>query len=126
MSYYWNDVVERLSEATKRRMKAKAQRKAGEFIRPIPKPWIIAAAQAPGSKTLAVGLALWFLSGLEQNRTFRLRSSIVREFSVCRSTCYRALAALEAAGLITVERSQGRGPKITILEAKNVAHEDAG
>ena len=126
MVFKVDGIRERLSDATKRRLEACRKRQSSEFIRgPIPKSWIIEAAKAGGSKALNVALALWFQAGLERSRTFRLRPSRIREFLVCRETCYRTLTALESAGLIAIARRRGRSPEITILEAKHATDQGA-
>jgi DNA-binding MarR family transcriptional regulator len=64
-----------------------------------------------------VALALWHLSGLNrQAKTVTLTGKVLRELGVERHAGYRGLEALEAAGLVTVERHPGRRPVVTILE----------
>jgi hypothetical protein len=93
-----------------------------EFIRgPLPVDWIAAAARLPGL-ALALALAIWFRRGVEQATSFPLYASTLAKFGVNRWSSYRALMALETAGLVTVERREGRCPVVTILEAwRNVA-----
>jgi hypothetical protein len=47
------------------------------------------------------------------------RPSKAREFGVSRQATYRGLAAIEAAGLATVDRHVGRCPLVTILDVTN-------
>lgn len=82
---------------------------------PVPWSWIKAAAQLPGS-ALAVGLALWRLSGATKSKTVRLANSEAEALSVGRSAKSRALVALEQAGLVIVERRPGCLPKVTLLD----------
>jgi hypothetical protein len=83
---------------------------------PIPLNWIIKAGQQKG-RALHVGIILWFLVGIHNSRIVRLSSILPKEMHVGRHALYSALQALEAAGLIRVERHRGRRPKIEILKA---------
>jgi DNA-binding transcriptional ArsR family regulator len=97
------------------------------FLRgPIPLPWLARASVLPG-KALAVALALYFLSGLRGNQLhdLRLSSATLKRLGVGdRSTKYRALRALERAGLVRVVRQRGKNPLVTILQ--DDAPADAG
>lgn len=86
------------------------------FIKgPVPYDWMCRANALPG-KAGAVGIALWFLVGVKRTRTFRLTIDIVRIARCTRKAIYRALEALEEAGLIqVVERRRGRKPVVTVL-----------
>ena len=86
-----------------------------EFVRgPLPVDWLARAAALPG-QALAVGLAIWFRRGIERRLTFPLYPSALGRFHVNRWSSYRALTALEKAGLATVQRQRGRSPVVTIL-----------
>jgi hypothetical protein len=83
---------------------------------PIPWPWLSKGANLKG-QTLHVGLALWFLAGIKRSQSVALSNSVLQDLGVSRFSCYRALHALEGAGLISVERHTGRNPVVTILAA---------
>src|SRR5262245_4801756 len=88
-----------------------------EFIRgPLPLWWMARAAALRG-QALAVSLAIWFRRGIEGAAPFPLYPSALSKLGVNRWSSYRALAALEKAGLIAVERRKGRCPVVTVLEA---------
>ena len=88
---------------------------AGRFLRgPVCWDWITAAAKLPGA-ALGVGLAVHFLDGFTQSKTIRLSSDELRRMGIPRTTGYRALVALEKAGLVSVRRRAGRQPEVTIL-----------
>ena len=93
--------------------------RAGEqFLKgPVPLDWLAVAAKLPG-KALAVGLAIWFLIGLKTTNRISLTHSHLEKLDVGRKAAYRALAALEGAKLISVERHAGRSPIITVLDAR--------
>jgi hypothetical protein len=83
---------------------------------PIPLNWLMEAARQPG-KALHVGVALWYMSGLKRSRKIALSVSSLADFGVNRISGYRGLAALEAAGLVSVIRHPGRKPIVTLLDA---------
>ena len=82
---------------------------------PIPLHWLQAAARLPG-QACQVGLALWYLAGLGSTATVSLSNAVLTGFGVDRHAKYRALKALAGAGLITVTRSPGQNPVVTIRE----------
>jgi hypothetical protein len=88
----------------------------GRFLKgPIPWDWLTQAARLPG-KTLHVALELWRESGCRRgSRTVPLSSSKLKSLGVSRDTSYAALARLETAKLVSVERRRGRAPQVTIL-----------
>ena len=87
-----------------------------KFIKgPIPTEWIKQANRLPG-KAGSVGVALWFLVGLNQSRTIKITQEI-EDIAVCdRKTLYRALTALEEASLVSVKRLQGARAIVTVLD----------
>jgi hypothetical protein len=80
---------------------------------PIPLDWLSAAARLPG-KSLHVGIALWFMGGLQKSRIVSLSNITSLCFGLERNAKYRGLAWLEEAGLVAVERKLGRTPIVTI------------
>jgi hypothetical protein len=93
----------------------------GKFLRgPIPLSWLGQACRLTGEKALATALAIWFLVGLRQRKhDLSLSTACLELFGVLnRSAKYRAITALEKAGLIRVERKRGKNPLVTILDAQ--------
>src|SRR5262249_33734970 len=90
------------------------KRRARRFIAPIPLPWFLAACRLPG-KALAAALVIWHLAKLKGSDTVALTQAGLNEFGVSRQSKYRALRALEKAGLIAVRRRPKRNPEITVL-----------
>jgi hypothetical protein len=92
-------------------------RPGGHYLKgPIPLDWLSAAARLPG-KSLHVGIALWFMGGLHKSRAVPLSNIASLRFGLDRNSKYRALAWLEGAGLVTVERKLGRAPIVTLSDA---------
>jgi hypothetical protein len=89
-----------------------------KFLRgPIPLVWLEQACQLPGRAPLAVALAIWWLRGMRDRfDRLPLTSDSLRRFGVFnRQAKDRGLRALERAGLIRVERRQGKNPMVAIL-----------
>ena len=86
----------------------------GLFLKgPIPLTWLIQAGLLPG-KSLHIGIALWFLSGLQKSKQVSLTRSVLEMFGVRRHSAYRALKLLESSSLVEVKRQAGRSPVVTI------------
>jgi DNA-binding GntR family transcriptional regulator len=62
-----------------------------------------------------VGLAIWIEAGMKRGTTVTLARKRLRELHVGRGAARRALRALESAGLVVVNRSTGRAPRVTLL-----------
>jgi hypothetical protein len=89
--------------------------KGERFLKgPVPLAWLEAAARLPG-KSLHAGIALWYAAGVARSAAVPLSNLSGVRFGLDRNAKYRALAWLEEAGLITVERKLGRAPVVTLL-----------
>lgn len=79
-----------------------------KFIKgPIPFDWLQTANALPG-KAGQVGIALWFLAGVKKSRIVKITAEAERLAGCVRQTFAKGLAALEAAGLVAVERKPGQ------------------
>jgi len=86
------------------------------FIKgPIPVAWLARAYRAGAGAGMVIGAALWFQSGMRLNRTVRLTNKEVERWGLSRQSKWKALAALEKAGLVKVDRRRSTSPMITIL-----------
>jgi hypothetical protein len=101
---------------TKKISPAPTRRRSKPFIRgPIDLEWISRVAIIPG-KSLNVGLALVYLSGLTKNtEDLRLSQKHLKYFNVTRKSANRVLSLMEEEGLVEIERSQGRKHRVTII-----------
>ena len=92
------------------------RRRSKPFIKgPIDLEWISKVALLPG-KSLNVGLALMYLSGLTKNtEDLRLPQKHLKYFNVTRKSANRVLSLMEEEGLVEIERSQGRKHRVTII-----------
>ena len=81
---------------------------------PIPMAWLNEAAKLPG-KAINLGLAIWWLAGMAQTKTFKLTGKALDQLGVSRDTAADALKRLEGRGLIRVQRAPGQRPTVEIL-----------
>lgn len=92
-----------------------ARATTAKFIKgPIPLDWISRANALPG-KAGAVGLALWFLVGVQSSRTVKLTGEVEKIAGCGRKAVYQALGTLETDGLINCARKTGARAVVTIL-----------
>jgi hypothetical protein len=61
-------------------------------------------------------LAVWYLAGLKRTATVRPTSKTWQLFGLSQPSAWRSLNALEAAGLVSIDRGRGRCPLVTIKE----------
>jgi len=89
---------------------------AGRFLRgPLCWDWLTAAGRLRGA-ALHVALVAQFLAGLNKSQTVALSGMELARIGIPRTTGYRALRALERAGLVAVCRRSGRLPRVTVIE----------
>lgn len=75
--------------------------------------WLEPAIVLPG-RALAVGLLIWFEAGCARGDTVDVTYARLGRRGLPARTARRGLRALEAAGLVTVERRAGRALRVTI------------
>jgi len=91
-------------------------RPTARFLKgPVPLVSLAVAACLPG-KALAVYLVTRHRCDLEGRSTVTLPATLLQHFGVGRDAKARALWALEDAGLVRVERTNGRAARITLGE----------
>jgi hypothetical protein len=107
----------RLQEAATRPLPkpAKAAGKRQERFVKVPLWWAEQAARATHTTKGLVWLLLLHRVWRDGNRTVALPNAELEAYGVTRSTKMRALAELEKAGLIQVERRSRKSPIITLL-----------
>jgi hypothetical protein len=99
-----------------RRVRSMDGRLAERFLRgPIPLRWLLRASALRGS-ALAVGVLLWFRSGLERSRVGLTVPRQLREAAgLSRFSLARGLKALTSASLVEVVHSPGRSVRVGIV-----------
>ncbi len=86
------------------------------FLRgPVTWAWIERAAVLPG-KALHVALVVQLLVGMCKEKRVRLGPKYLKQMGVSRHAGYRALAELEKAGLVSVNRCRGKSPEVTAVD----------
>jgi hypothetical protein len=81
----------------------------------VPLWWIERAAHVMRAPQAFVAIWLLHLAWKTKSTTFPLPNGLLEARGVTRNVKYRALVALEAAGMITVDRTDGKTPIITIV-----------
>ena len=85
-----------------------------EYVGKMPMHWI---TQAHKADALYVAIVLYRLSAINKGGPFKFTNIECKRRGISRHTKYRALVALEKAGLIEVlERRNGANPIITIKQ----------
>ena len=86
------------------------------FLRgPISWPWLRRSAQLPGC-ALHVALVIRLWTGITKQDAIALPLAELATMGVTRHAAYRAVHALEQAGLLTVTRHVGRKTRVRIIE----------
>ncbi len=80
---------------------------------PIPWAWWLPASRLPG-RSLQVGAVCWLLACWNRSADFELALDDWAEFGLSRFSSLRGLDALERAGLVSVGRTPGRSPIVSI------------
>jgi hypothetical protein len=112
-----DDVEKLIGVKPKRNSQRLPKPKSGEWylFGGIPGNWLALAASL-GGKSLNVALAIWHVVKLAKGKPARLTTAELAKFATSRQAARRSLCKLEAAGLITVDRQQGRAPRVAILD----------
>jgi hypothetical protein len=90
------------------------KRRAEPFVQ-ITHSDAVAGYMALGVPTALVWYALLYREWAEKRSTVRVPTALLRSWHLRRWVWARALARLEAGGLIEVERRRGRAAKVTIV-----------
>jgi DNA-binding transcriptional ArsR family regulator len=81
---------------------------------PIPWDWVETASRLPG-KALALGMLLWREAGMDGIGPVTITSAKAAALGMDRSAKSRAIADLERAGLVRVERRPRQNPLVTLI-----------
>ena len=68
-----------------------------------------------GIAAIRVGLAVWYAAGVRKSLTVTFTETWRAPLGLSRYQAKRGLRQLEEAGLITIERREGKAPHVTII-----------
>jgi hypothetical protein len=91
-----------------------ATKEKDSFVK-LPLWWAVAAAEATRTPAALVYIHLLHASWKSRSTTFPLPNGWLEKHGVSRKTKSRVLHDLEAAGLITVEGSSRKTPRVTLV-----------
>lgn len=66
-------------------------------------------------KGVMVWIVLMYLAWKDKSPTVQLSNEIMKRYGISRHTKYRALATLEAAGIVTIEWQNKQAPMVTLV-----------
>ena len=96
--------------------RARAARREAQFIKgPLPLGWLAKAARAGHPQALPVLLALKYKTDTLRQPWVKPPATVLRLLGVDKDARSRAIAALERAGLVQVQRRRGRRPLVRLV-----------
>jgi hypothetical protein len=90
-------------------------RRRAESFAKVPLEWAARAAKATGTPRALVWVLLLRLSWQAKGKPFPFPNAALARYGVKREAKRRVLVALEAGGLVKVERRHGRSPIVTLV-----------
>jgi hypothetical protein len=98
-----------------RRARMLTKRSEKERFAMVPLAWAADIAKATGDSGAMILLLLAYLAWKERGPTFALSNEIATKYGISRWGKYRALARLEKAGKIRIQRRSGQALSVTLL-----------
>jgi hypothetical protein len=94
----------------------KTRRRRNDTFVQVPLALAAAITKATNTPKAMVGIMVLYEAWVNKGKPFTLSDKKLTGFGVKRNTRRRALDAMEAAGLVTVEWKNGRAPVVTLVE----------
>jgi hypothetical protein len=107
-------------ETVETNVKPTPRRQAEPFAK-VPLEWAVKAAKATRTPQALVWVLLLRLAWQAKDKPFPFSNAALARCGVNREAKRRTLAALEAAGLVKVERQHGRSPIVTLVRQRRLA-----
>jgi hypothetical protein len=82
----------------------------------VPLNWVDQLSKTHHRATVFVALQLLHMAWKHRGKPVTLSNLGLAEWGITRSEKQRALTELETVGLVTVERSKGKAPRVTLLK----------
>ena len=101
---------------SEKQIKPRSKSIGGKFIPPIPFEWFVTASDSAGLPGALVSSVLWFSYRVRKDNPVRMTKHLRNMFHLDLKTMNRALDKIEQAGIVRVERHQGRGPRVEIID----------
>src|SRR3954466_67354 len=117
----WSDVPDTLIPVRKLATsgpegRSRAAKREAQFIKgPLPLGWVAKAARAGHPHALPVLLALKYKTDTLRQPWVKPPAAVLRLLGVDKDARSRAIAALERAGLVQVQRRRGRPPLVRLV-----------
>jgi hypothetical protein len=94
---------------------SKVRRREADLFIKVPLQWAAAAAKATRTPKALVWVLLLHMAWRAKSSSFTCPNGLLKRHGVRREAKRRALAELEAAGLIAVQRHRCRAPIVTLI-----------
>lgn len=117
----WRNVPDALIPVRKveplgREGRRRQEKRDTQFVKgPLPLGWLAAVAQTGHPKAWAVLMALRYKADVTREAWVKPPPAALAMFGIDKDARSRALAALEQAGLVEVQRRKGRPPLVRVL-----------
>jgi hypothetical protein len=112
----WDAEIEADFQRTVAATRTAGRKKRGERLVGFPFAFLVAVCQqTEGRATLVVAALVYRRSRVCNSRTVTLPGAELSELGITRPQKFKALARLEDAGLIRIEKAVGRSVKVTLL-----------
>jgi hypothetical protein len=94
---------------------SKARRREPDLFAKVPLQWMGRAGKATRCPQAFVLTWLWHMAWRTRSMSFPLSNVALSRYGISREVKRRTLLALEAAGLILVERRKNQAPTVTLI-----------
>ena len=97
----------------------KTRRREADLFAKVPLQWMGTAAKATRCPQAFVLIWLWHMAWRTRSTSFPLSNVALARYGISREVKRRTLVALEAAGLILVERRKNQAPTVTLINSSS-------
>ena len=95
---------------------SKARRREADLFAKVPLQWVGMAAKANRCPRAFILIWLWHMAWRTRSKSFPLSNVTLARYGISREEKRRTLVALEAAGLILVQRRKNQAPTVTLID----------
>ena len=98
---------------------SKTRRREADLFAKVTRRWMGTAAQATRCPRAFILIWLWHMAWRTRSTSFPLSNVALARYGISREVKRRTLVALEAAGLILVERRKNQAPTVTLIDSSS-------